>query len=203
LRNPRAVRHIVAGPPRKDAAMTRKPLLIAALLLGFVSAAYAQRGEHRDQRRQERPALFEALVRCRAIAEAAARLQCFDAAAAALDQAAERRDIVVVDRGQVRESRRRLFGLALPRLPIFGGGDGREDEEEITTLEGTIARASQDGYGHWVVRLQDESLWIQTDSNALALRPRAGQPVVINRGALGSYIMRVNRQPGIRVRRQL
>jgi hypothetical protein len=204
LRNRRAVRHIVARPPGRDAAMTRKPLLFAALLLGLVSAAYAQRGQHRDQRRQERPALFEALVRCRAVAEAAARLQCFDDAAAALAQAAERRDIVVVDRAQVRESRRRLFGLALPRLPIFGGGgDGRADEEEITTLEGTIARASQDGFGHWIVRLQDESLWVQTDNNALALRPRPGQPVVINRGALGSYIMRVNRQPGIRVRRQL
>jgi len=185
--------------------MTRKPLLFAALLLGLMTAAYAQRGERREQRKQEQPALFEALVRCRALAEAAARLQCFDEAAAALDQAAQRRDIVVVDRGQVRESRRRLFGLALPRLPIFGGGDddGRPDPEEITQLEGTVARASQDGYGHWVVRLQDESLWVQTDNNPLALRPRPGQPVLIRRAALGSYVMRVNGQPGIRVRRQL
>jgi hypothetical protein len=97
-----------------------------------------------------------------------------------------------------------LFGLALPRLPIFGGGDdGRPDPEEITQLEGTVARASQDGYGHWVVRLQDESLWVQTDNNTLALRPRPGQPVLIRRAALGSYVMRVNGQPGIRVRRQL
>jgi hypothetical protein len=184
--------------------MSRTPLLLAALLLGLVSAASAQRGEHRPERRQQQPALFEALVRCRAIAEAAARLQCFDAASAALAQAAERRDIVVVDRGQVRESRRRLFGLALPRLPIFGGGDdGRDDEEEITQLDGTVASASQDGLGHWMVRLQDGSLWVQTDDNALALRPRPGQAVVIHRGALGSYMMRVNRQPGIRVRRQL
>ena len=64
-------------------------------------------------------------------------------------------------------------------------------------------RASQDGYGHWVVRLQDESLWVQIDNNALALRPRPGQPVLIRRAALGSYVMRVNGQPGIRVRRQL
>jgi hypothetical protein len=185
--------------------MTRKPLLFAALCIALMTAASAQRSERRPpQPGREQPALFQALVRCRAIAEAAARLQCFDAAAAALDQAAERRDIVVVDRGQVRESRRRLFGLALPRLPIFGGGDdGREDPEEITQLEGTVARASQDAYGHWVVRLQDESLWVQTDANVLALRPRPGQPVLIRRAALGSYVMRVNGQPGIRVRRQL
>jgi hypothetical protein len=199
-----AVRHRALGSPGLDATMTRKPVLLAALLLGLMTAAYAQRGEQREQRKQEQPALFEALVRCRALTEAAARLQCFDEAAAALDQAAQRRDIVVVDRGQVRESRRRLFGLALPRLPIFGGGDdGRPDPEEITQLEGTVLRASQDGYGHWIVRLQDESLWVQTDNNTLALRPRPGQPVLIRRAALGSYVMRVNGQPGIRVRRQL
>jgi len=185
--------------------MTRKPLLFAALFVALMTAASAQRGERPAQRRLEQPALFQALVRCRAITEAAARLQCFDEAAAALAQAAERRDIVVVDRGQVRESRRRLFGLALPRLPIFGGGedDGRPDPEEITQLEGTVASASQDSYGHWQVRLQDQSLWIQTDNNMLALRPRPGQPVLIRRAALGSYVMRVNGQPGIRVRRQL
>ena len=185
--------------------MTRKPILLAALLLGLVTAAYAQRGERREQRRQqEQPELFQALVRCRAITEDMARLQCFDAASAALAQAAERRELVVVSREQVRESRRRLFGLALPRLPIFGGGDdGRPDEEEIDHIESTVASASQDGYGHWAVRLADGSLWVQTDNNMLALRPRPGQTVVVQRAALGSYMMRVNRQPGIRVRRQL
>jgi hypothetical protein len=185
--------------------MTRKPLLFAALLAALMTAASAQRGDRPAASRPQQPALFQALVRCRAIAEAAARLQCFDEAAAALAQAAERRDIVVVDRGQVRESRRRLFGLALPRLPIFGGGDDddRPDPEEITELEGTVARASQDPYGRWVVRLQDNSLWVQTDNNRLALAPRPGQPVLIRRAALGSYVMRVNGQPGIRVQRRL
>jgi len=186
--------------------MTRKPILLAALLLGLVTAAYAQRGERREQRRQqEQPELFQALVRCRAITEDMARLQCFDAASAALAQAAERRELVVVSREQVRESRRRLFGLALPRLPIFGGGDdGREDAaDEIDHIESTVQSASQDGYGHWAVRLADGSLWVQTDNNMLALRPRPGQTVVVQRAALGSYMMRVNRQPGIRVRRQL
>ena len=185
--------------------MTRKPLLLAALLLGLVTAASAQRGDRREQRRpQEQPELFQALVRCRAITEDSARLHCFDAASAALAQAAERRELVVVSREQVRESRRRLFGLALPRLPIFGGGDdGRDEPDEIDHIESTVASASQDGYGHWAVRLADGSLWIQVDNNVLALRPRPGQPIVVQRAALGSFMMRVNRQPGIRVRRQL
>ena len=173
-------------------------LLGVSLAVLPISGAVAQ---ERDQAPQ-RPELFEALVRCRAIAEDAARLQCFDSAAAALQTATERREVVVVDRQQVRESRRRLFGLALPRLPIFGGGDDDEDEaDDIDHIESNIVSAHQVGYGRWVVRLEDGSTWAQTDDNVIAARPRAGQPVRVNRGALGSYMMRVNNQPGVRVRR--
>ena len=185
--------------------MQRTPLLLAVISLGLVSAAYAQGGDQPPASKQDqaRPQQFEALVRCRAIAADAERLQCFDTAVAALEQAADRRELVVVDRQQVRESRRRLFGLALPSLPIFGGGDGTEDEEAVNSIESTVATANQDSLGHWNVRLADGSLWIQTDDRPLSLRPRPGQPVVVVRAALGSFMMRVNNQPGIRVRRQL
>jgi hypothetical protein len=177
--------------------MTRTHILLAVLLLAGAPAALpAQRDEP-----PQRAALFEALVRCRSIAEAAARLQCFDTAAAALEEAATRREVVVVDRQQVREGRRRLFGLALPRIPLFGGGDESEDEDRIDTVEGVVASASQNGSGQWVVVLQDGAVWQQADNNPLALRPRAGQPVVITRAMMGSFFMRVNNQPGIRARR--
>jgi len=180
--------------------MTAKPLLLAALLAGLAFPAVAQRGGHQAERR---PQTFEALVHCRTIADSAARLQCYDTAAAALEQAAERRDLVVVDRAQVRESRRLLFGLALPHLPIFGGGDNDRDDQEITQIDSTVASAVRNDLGQWQVRLQDGGTWIQTDFNPLALAPRPGQPVSVHRGALGSYMMRVNRQPGVRVRRVL
>ena len=177
--------------------MTRKLLLLAALLVGVPAAAGLAQS---DTAQQQRPELFEALLRCRAVVEADAKLQCFEAATASLEQAVERREVVVVDRAQVRESRRQLFGVALPRLPIFGDG---EDEDEINSVEGVVESADQDRNGRWIVRLEDGATWAQVDNNALALRPRPGQPVLINRAALGSYMMRVNRQPGIRVRRQL
>jgi hypothetical protein len=179
--------------------MTSSHYLLAALLAAAPAAALAQR-----QPAPPRPEAFEALIRCRSVAEPAARLQCFDAAAAALQTAQERREVVVVDRAQVREGRRRLFGLALPRIPIFGGGDDdddRNDADQVRTVEGVVASARQDELGHWVVALQDGAVWVQTDNNRLALRPRPGQRVVVNRAALGSYMMRVNNQPGIRVRR--
>ncbi len=174
-------------------------LLAASLLIGAPAFAVAQRGGGPPPR----PESFEALVRCRAVTDDAARLACFDSAAAALQEAQERRDVVVVDRQQVREGRRRLFGLALPRIPIFGGGDDDDDDvaEQVRTLESTVSAATQVGYGQWQVTLADGAVWVQIDNNTLALRPRQGQRVVINRGALGSFMMRVNNQPGIRVRR--
>ena len=177
--------------------MTRTHLIVAALLLaGAPAALSAQRGAP-----PPRAALFEALARCRTIAEAAARLQCFDTAAANLEAAAARRDIVVIDRAQVREGRRRLFGLALPRLPVFGGGDDEPDEDRITSLEGVVAGAGRNANGQWIITLRDGAVWTQIDNNMLAIEPRPGQPVVINRGVMGSFMMRVNNQPGLRARR--
>lgn len=181
--------------------MTRSHYLLAALLAAAPLAASAQR---QPAAAPPRPEAFEALVRCRSIAEPEARLQCFDAAAAALQTAQERREVVVIDRQQVREGRRRLFGLTLPRIPIFGGGDDDDDAadaDRVQTVEGVVASASQDSLGHWVVVLQDGAAWVQVDNRPLALRPRPGQRIVINRAALGSFMMRVNNQPGIRVRR--
>jgi hypothetical protein len=143
---------------------------------------------------------FEAVIKCRTIADDAARLRCFDEASAALQQAAERRDIVVVDREQVRQTRRSLFGIEGLRLPFFGGGD--EKGEDVSQLDGVIASAFQNGDGRWVVRLQEGGTWVQVDDNVIALWPKAGQKVLIKRAALGSYMMRVNGQSGVRVRRQ-
>ena len=177
--------------------MYRKTLFVAAFAACVTALPAAAQD---DPEAQARPEAFEALVRCRSIADAAARLACFDTAAAAMEQAAERRDLVVVDRAQIRESRRRLFGLPLPRLGIFGDGN---DEEQVSSIESTVASAHQAGYGRWVVRLEDGSTWAQTDNETLAARPRQGNRVRVERGALGSYRMRVNNQPAIRVQRQL
>ena len=174
--------------------MTRKFLLAAGALAGLSGAALAQVAPG-----QERPAAFEALVACRAIADDAARLACFDTAAAGLQEAADRRDLVVVDREQVRKTKRSLFGLDIPNLNPFSGGP--DEEDEIESIESKVASALRHGNGRWTVVLDDGSSWIQTDDKPLALGPRKGQKIVVNKAAMGSYMMRVNGQPGIRVKR--
>ena len=55
--------------------------------------------------------------------------------------------------------------------------------------------------GGYVLTLQDGSSWSQLDDRPLAVAPRAGDKVLVTRASLGSYMLSVSRQPGIRVRR--
>lgn len=150
---------------------------------------------------QKRPEALEAVLRCRAITDEQARLACFDAAVASFEQAHSNRDLVVVDRKQVRDTKRTLFGLDLPGLNLFGGG---EDDEgtEVNSIETEVASAFQDGEGRWVVTLKEGGTWRQINDTILGRRPRPGSKVEIRKAAMGSYMMRIDNQPGMRARRE-
>jgi len=175
---------------------------IGAVALGAVILVGATAGMAKKPAAQERPEAFEALIKCKAIADEKARLQCFDAASTAMEQAAANHDLVVVDKKQMRETRRTLFGLEIPRLHIFGGGDDDEGDE-VKSIESTVSMAYPNQNGQWVVRLEDGSTWVQTDHNTIAVSPKKGTKVVVVKAALGSYMMRIGKEPGVRARRQL
>jgi hypothetical protein len=139
------------------------------------------------------------VTRCRTITDKEARLACFDDAVAKLDTAIDRRDVVVVDREHIRQTKKTLFGLSLPDLNLFGGGD--KDVDEISAIDGVVVGVRMDANSAWIVQLEGGATWRQTDSRPLARDPRPGSKVVIKKAALGSYMMRIDGQNGIRVRR--
>lgn len=140
---------------------------------------------------------LDGLLACRAIPDTTARLACFDDNAARLAAAEASRDIVVMDREQVRETRKSVFGFSLPRLPVFGGND----KDEVKQIEAVASGARADRDGRWLIILQDGARWQQTDDNAVPLPPHAGSKIVIRRAALGSFFMRVDGQPGFKAQR--
>lgn len=146
------------------------------------------------------PQAYQDLVACKAIADPAARLACFDAQVGKLEQATAAGEVVVTDRAAVRETRKGLFGFKLPSLGLFGGG-GDDDKDEIKEILGTVASARSFGYGTWRITLEDGSVWEQTDSERLVFDPRKGDKVRIYKAALGTYRMNVDGQRAIRVRR--
>ncbi len=138
------------------------------------------------------------LLACRAIADAQARLACFDKSAATIGEAVAKRDLVVFDREGVRKTKRGLFGFGIPNLGIFGDDD---DSVEIKQIDGEIVSTAFNADGGYIFRLADGSRWTQMDGKPLAIPPQTGDKVVVKKGALGSYIMSVARQPGVKVRR--
>src|SRR3546814_11985400 len=94
-----------------------------------------------------RSAALKKLVDCRSIGDAAERLACFDREVAAVDSAEAANKLVVVDREQIRKTRRTLLGLALPDLGIFGGGDDEGEEEGASRHKSTIKSVTTSSYG--------------------------------------------------------
>jgi hypothetical protein len=146
----------------------------------------------------KRPAALQAVVDCRQVADNAERLACYDSAVERMTKAEDNGDLVSIDRDQRRQVRRQAFGFQLPTLAMFDRG---EKPEEIDRLDGVVAGARRGAEG-WVLRLQDGSVWGQTDEAELSRAPHNGSVVVIRRGMLGSYMMNIDGQPSVRVKRE-
>lgn len=174
-------------------------ILLVAALAAIAAPVAAQR---RPTPAPERPEVMTQLIACRAITSEAERLACFDRQVAALEQAEASREIAVVDRQQIRRTRRSLFGLTLPDLGIFGGDDDAgEDGAGVNEINTTIRSVGSGADGRMVYRLEDDSVWVQTEGR-IGRQPRSGEAVRIRRGPLGQFIANIGTRPGIRVIRQ-
>jgi hypothetical protein len=135
----------------------------------------------------EPPAAIKALGACRAIADNAQRLACYDREAGALMQSVESKETVVLDKQAVTKTKRSLFGFALPRLPFFDS-DKDDKKEEFTQIEEPIKTVRSIGFGKFRFTLDDGAVWETTEGiNAF---PKPGEKVVIKKGLMGGYFIR-------------
>lgn len=145
------------------------------------------------------PAVVQTLLDCRKLADSTERLACYDKAAAAIESASASGDLVSLDRAQRRAARRQAFGFTLPTLSFLDRG---ETEKEASRITATIAGASQDPLGKWIIRLDDGAVWRQDEYGELARLPRKGSAVVITKGMLGAFFMTVDGQSLGKVKRE-
>ena len=175
--------------------MPRFPrLLLATGMLFACTAAMAKD----DKLMQSRPPVFEELVNCRGITNAAERLSCYDLKVAAIDDAEKSDELVLADRTAMKEARRGLFGFSIPKLKIFGN-DGPKDEKFELTAK--IDSAYQASYGKWTIVLDSGARWVQIDSTVLRKTPANGMEIKIREAALGSYFANIDGARAIRMRR--
>lgn len=165
----------------------------AVFLMAAASAAAAApaAGDH------QRVDAFKAVIDCRGLADNAARLACYDAAAAKMDQAEAHGDIVVVDRKQATQAHREAFGLPMPSLDFINRA---LKPEEVDRIEGEVRSARADASGNWTIALVDGAQWRQI-SGELNTAPKPGAKVSIRKGTLGSFLMNIDGQPAIKVHR--
>jgi hypothetical protein len=142
-------------------------------------------------------ALLQALSACRTVADEKSRLDCYDRASASLAEAVDKKELVVLDQQEIRETRRSLFGFSVPNIPLFRGEGGSDDGK----LETIIAGVSRIEGGKWQIRLEDGATWQTSETRLNLSDPRPGQKIVIQRGALGNYFLRIDGQRGLRGRR--
>lgn len=143
-----------------------------------------------------------ALRACQAKTDPAERLACYDAAVGAVVSASTEGDVRVVDREAVRETRRKLFGFTLPDLGIFGKSDKEdpEQEQEFTTLQTTITSV-RPIKGSIVMVTAEGAEWQLDELPNRLMRPKPGDTLEIRKGALSSYVLRIDGQKGVKGRR--
>ena len=139
------------------------------------------------------PPVFQAVLDCKAIADSSERLTCYDQSVAAMEFASNTKDLVIADRSSMREAKRGLFGLSLPKIKLFGG----DDSEEVTEIESTVAsyRAARDGF--IIIELADGARWKQTEGPQQY--PKVGDKVRVRKGALGSFFASIDDDTGVKV----
>lgn len=144
--------------------------------------------------------LVNALQSCRAIGDPAQRLACYDKQAGALLDAASKGDVAVVDKSEVRQARKSLFGFGVPKIPFFSGDDTADEVAE--TLESTVKSANGIGYGKYrMVIAEGNAVWETTESYGTMRDPRVGDKIVIKRGPLGSYLLKIGSNRSVKGKR--
>jgi hypothetical protein len=167
------------------------------ILIGGIAAVLGTSAEARSNPPTGTPAAVQSLLACQSIADAGQRLSCFDKAAQGFADAMTKKEVVIVDKARANEAKRSLFGFSIPNFSsLFGAGD-----EQLNQIESIVTAAFENGYEGWTVKLADGSTWQQTDSAPIAIPPRKGDKVIVKRGTLGSYFVKLGSQPGFKAKR--
>ena len=116
----------------------------------------------------------------------------------------------MVDREQVKDAKRKLFGFSLPSISLFNH-DGKDDKdkdirkaaraEEVEEITAKISKVGHNADGGWVITLEDGARWEQTDAMIFGRNPKPGATATIKRGALGSFKMSIDGSPSCKARR--
>ena len=163
---------------------------VLALLLATPALAQAQAADED---------YVGALKACRTIADKTERLACYDAKVGAMVTASDAGDVKIVDRDDVRRTRRQLFGFTVPDLDILEGDNTDKQTSEL--LETTITSARRMSAKAWRFTTAEGAVWEISNAPQRLAPIKAGDTVVFKVASLGFYFIRINGQIGVKGKR--
>ena len=105
---------------------------------------------------------------------------------------------MLIDKARATAGQAVAVRLLDPRSSAACSAAADEVKEIDEHGHGAFRRRGTDG---WMIQLADGSDWAQTDDAPLGLPPRKGDKVVVKRGSFGAFYLRLNGQPGFKVKR--
>lgn len=185
------VKHAMDGQANRIVARA-----LAAVLA--VSAGTAARAQDTARDAGETDYLDQ-LRACQQITDTAQRLACYDTKVAAMISANEAGDVRIVDREDVRRTRRQLFGFKVPDLDILEGDE--KDRDTTDLFETGITSARQIKPGSWRFTTKEGAVWEINNAPRRLSEINPGDTAVFKKAALGTYFIRINGQMGVKGKR--
>lgn len=181
------------------AGALRTGLLAGAIALaGTAAQALAQDGPG-PRGNTEREDVLAQLKTCQSIEDDSQRLACFDAQVAGLVAANEAGDVRLVDREDVRRTRRQLFGFSVPDVGILQG-DGK-DAEAGDTLTTTITSVRYGPRRRIEFTTSEGARWRISRAPRRLRTIEAGDSVEFKKASLGTFFIRIDGQMGVKGKR--
>ena len=177
-------------------SITAHRATILAAAAGSIMLASGPAAAQADQR-----TAINILVECSKIEDATARLACYDNN---INQAANSIPGVVT-----APPRGVGGGGPVAQGPQGFGADDLRTQQRFNPvpssqreIQARVASAREREPGMYLVTLEDGAQWVFAEGVDFSFRPpQRGETVEIERGALGSYLMRINNQKAVPVRR--
>ena len=163
-----------------------KMTVFSAFVAAALAAGAASAAEPRSSDR-----VLRDFDNCRAISDAPARLACFEKTFDAFETAVKSKEVTIVDKADVRQAKRSLFGFTLPHIDMFAGGRESDADraDDFTEINTTVASARAAERGRVEIRLADESGAVWQTTDPMNFPPKPGDKIRIRQGALGNYFL--------------
>jgi hypothetical protein len=168
---------------------------LAAVLLCSATTVGAKDKDKDKDTLEPIPPIYQAVLDCKSVTDAAERLTCYDRTVESMAMASTKRDLVVMERSTIKQAEKGLFGLSLPSIKIFGGND----DDAVTEIESTISSVRRDINDALIITLADGARWRQIDSQPQMAK--VGDKIKIRKAALGSFFANINGRSGFKMSR--